>query len=328
MNDKHFPIGIQLFNRLDRSVELIKSLKQQTIEINPNRINFFIDGYKYSKMQLSGSPDLTGLIAKVTQDFFPGSSVSTFNSNLGIGKLHHLMQKLLFMKYPDDEWCIFLEEDCILQEDYLAFINQFASIVDPHPSITKIGTFQLLNYREAFIIEEGKIALGRGTKAFAEKSHGFKERLELTEMTMEIFTNTNFSDEKKRFKLAKLGIFMEFLQKDDLIDRIIISMNKYHIILPNNMVRDNGIIGNMGFTEKPFNINNSINSIHTLTHLNQNISDQISKVFAQKYKFMLFNLKRILTHRMSYMKDPVGAYYTLQLKTIVLFHYVRIWIKK
>ncbi len=328
MINRHFPIGIQLFNRLDYSIALMESLSQQTIEVNPDRIHFFIDGYKNSKMHLSGSSDLTGLIADVTQDFFPGSTVHTFDSNLGIGRLHHLMQKFLFEKYPQDNWCIFLEEDCLLQKDYLDFINHFASVVDPYPSIAKIGTFQLLNYRETFVIEEGKIFPGRGTKAFAEKSQWFKERLELTEMALQILTNSNFSDGKKYFKLAKLGMLMEFLQKDDLLDRIILSCNKLHVVLPNNLVRDDGIIGNQGFTEKPFDIDNSMNNLHTLTNLKPPIDNQITEVLEAKEVFVLSNLKRILKHQISIGIDPVAAFYTIQFKTIALFHLIKIYVKR
>jgi hypothetical protein len=195
--------------------------------------------------------------------------------------------------HPAMEWGIFIEEDSILKENYLEAMSQLISTVESNTQVVKVSTFQLLNYRELTTVSPGKAYAGRGTKAYAERASWFEDRSPLYETALEIMLDIKTSEITKFVELARLGLFMEYLQKDDLLDRILISKGKIHLVYPLNLVTDIGQIGNTGFIENEFSGLDAKINFETPEKISRITESQLSDILLQQNMFVTENFTRI-----------------------------------
>jgi len=287
------PVGIQLYNRPEVANKVLLALKNQSVELDQKNLFIVVDGFNSDHSNQSVHENRTDQVYAIAKKHFPNANLVKLETNLGIGRTLNLLQKTIFSEPKDVKWAIFLEEDSLISEDYCEFMSKFISLVDHFTQIVKISTFQILNYRTLNTITEGKLFAGRGTKAYAERASWYKERAELFENTLDILEDTKISTNAKYVKFAQLGLMMEFLQKDDLLDRILISKNKVHLTLPNNLVVDIGQIGSSGFTEAKFEMGKTKNDFKTLENLYKTLEIQIPDVISQQQQFIYSNLQII-----------------------------------
>lgn len=286
-----YPIGVQLFNRPEFAQQLLQSLRSQNLEISPQNLVVLIDGYRGSLDEKHGINDSTNKVREIVDTYCPNSTIISLDKNLGIGRSHELLQGTVFNQHQDKEWAIFLEEDSLPAKDYLDVISQLISAVGSNRKIVKVSTFQILNYREVIAPTESKVYAGRGTKAYAERASWFNERKESYLAALNLMLSEDLSKLSKFVELAKLGIFMENLQKDDLLDRLIILNEKIHLTYPTDSIKDIGITGSSGFVEEEYNLHATVLPLEF-----RQISEfEISEILEQQDKFITTNFARIFS---------------------------------
>jgi hypothetical protein len=296
MDKFHPPIGVQLFNRLETANTLLNALKIQDIDLDEESIYFVIDGYKGSKNERDLIPDCTDKIAELVGEKFPASTIVKIDRNLGIGRTHHILQALVYESNSMAKWAIFLEEDSIPEPGYLRFMSEFVEILQPYESIVKGSTSQYLNYRETAGISQYSLYAGRGTKAFAERAEWFWERKIPYENALAILIDKSVTEIDKYVRLAKMGYMMENLQKDDLLDRMVVNARKIHLVLPNRLITDIGSDGESGFVEATnFDKLNS-DTFKALETLSLALEEKLPEIYVQHDQYLTRNLALIFEY--------------------------------
>ena len=112
-----YPINVICFNRPEYLVQLLKSLKGQSIECPSELLFFWVDGYSGSKDEMLGRPDQTKETALQVQEAFPRSNVMVSGENLGIAK-NYWRAELNSFETLGVSSAFFLEEDLVLSPHY------------------------------------------------------------------------------------------------------------------------------------------------------------------------------------------------------------------
>jgi len=133
-----YQVSVLLFNRPDYARNTLESIRDQTLQLAPERLTLSVDGYAGSKDEALGKSDRTGEIAELAQSMFPGANVRTMSVNLGIARHFALVEQLAF----DDgasEWATFLEEDFVLAPSYLEVMSRLIGHVDAECRIVQVS---------------------------------------------------------------------------------------------------------------------------------------------------------------------------------------------
>jgi hypothetical protein len=196
------PIGIQLFNRPEYVIELVHSLHHQSVKINQENLFFFIDGFQHSVYESMGQEDKTEEVKRIINEVFPSANVYKQRLNLGIARLHNLMQEKVFLS--GSPWGVFFEEDIVLHPDYLKQIALMIEMVDDNHEVAKLSCFQVIP--SLLHLPRGLDGYypGRGTQAFAERRSFFeKKQLRITRAATHADKNNIFAEIfRRRFFLS------------------------------------------------------------------------------------------------------------------------------
>jgi len=246
-----WPIGIRLFNRPEHVRELLSSLASQSIPVDASLLTFSVDGFSGSLDEIRGRADNTAQVAALVTEYFPAATILQFASNVGIGESTFELQTKVFAN-EDANWAIFLEEDIVLEPDFLAAMEHLVKLAQDHEEIVKVGTGQLnLGYLQTPIKSGRKdFFLGQGTKAIAERRTFFEQRKGLTEVYLATIAGRQYSDrdEAQVFAtMAEHGVFTIMGNNDVVHDRITASLRKLFVVSGQAMLVDQGISGETNF---------------------------------------------------------------------------------
>jgi hypothetical protein len=123
----NYPINVICFNRPKYLHQLLKSLKNQSIECPEEQLFFWVDGYSGSKDEMLGMPDQTAeSVAKIMQ-FFPRSHVKVSSENLGIARNYWRAEQNSFENLAASS-AFFLEEDLVLSPLYFELTMKMDSL--------------------------------------------------------------------------------------------------------------------------------------------------------------------------------------------------------
>jgi hypothetical protein len=112
-----YPINVICFNRPEYLLQLLKSLKGQTIECPGESLFFWVDGYSGSKDEMLGRPDQTKETVLQIQETFPRSHAIVSGENLGIARNYWRAEQNSFETLGASS-AFFLEEDLVLSPYY------------------------------------------------------------------------------------------------------------------------------------------------------------------------------------------------------------------
>lgn len=125
----HYPTSVLLFNRPDESRRMLESLLRQTRSIPVGSLTFSVDGYRGSRDEALGRPDMTSEVAELVHETFPGAELVVHESNLGIAHHYDILETRSF-SHPDASWAFFLEDDFVLAPNYFEAAHSLISSVD------------------------------------------------------------------------------------------------------------------------------------------------------------------------------------------------------
>ena len=301
-NANTWPIGIRLFNRPDYAEKLIESLQRQTLEISAQSLNFIIDGYSGSLDEHRGKPDCTAEVAHLIRSTFPTAHIEQCSMNIGIAQTAFKLQCQIFDE-QDSEWAIFLEEDVVLEPEYLQALHHMIALADDVPEIVKVAANQTnLNYlKQPPKADRRNFYLGQGTQAFAERRDFFNARKHLTEIYLETIAGRQYSDrdESEVFAtLAEQGVFTIMGNNDVVHDRITMALKGLHVVSSQTLLADIGVAGETSFAYPEIPLPDSL----TAQVLNTTKDNLLESLEYLKQEAHLFEHK--------FFKDFWGGYLT------------------
>ena len=278
-----YPIGVQLFNRPEYARLVLQSLLAQTMSINVGRLHIIIDGFKGSFYEMRGDKDKTDEVAQIANDLFPGCTVIRNSINRGAGTTFNSLQHVVFDN--ENDWAFFLEEDVVLNKEYLEEISNLIAIVEPYDLVVKVACFQVLptlyNLDRGF---EGFYP-GLGTKAFAERKDFYESRHAVLDKFQEIEALDRVSpcqniptiSEYNSYYLSlianfhRFGILQSSFNHDVLIDNFLLANNKVHVVTRPYLATDIGYDGmHNNVTPNLFTLDDP--KFPTINHSNRAIS--------------------------------------------------------
>jgi hypothetical protein len=122
-----YPINVICFNRPEYLLQLLRSLKGQSIECPDELLFFWVDGYSGSKDEMLGRPDQTKETVLQIQEYFPGSHVIVSMENLGIARNYWRAEQNSFDILGASS-AFFLEEDLVLSSHYFELTMKMDSL--------------------------------------------------------------------------------------------------------------------------------------------------------------------------------------------------------
>jgi hypothetical protein len=246
-----WPIGLRLFNRPEYAQQLISSLKKQTLKIPDHQLHVIIDGYAGSLDEQRGRPNKTTQVASLIRESFPEADIELCGLNLGIAETTYRLQTKVFDRV-EAHWAIFLEEDIVLDPQYLEALHHMIDLSEDVAEIVKVAANQInLAYLNLPPKSDRRhFYLGQGTQAFAERRNFFEGRKHLTEIYLKEISGRQYSDrdESEVFAtLAEHGVFTTMGNNDVVHDRITMAQKALHIVTPQRLLIDVGVAGETSF---------------------------------------------------------------------------------
>jgi len=246
-----WPVGIRLFNRPEYAREFFESLKKQSVAIDPARTICFIDGYPKSSDYFQKVPDRTAEVAEVVAHYIPEARLIRAEHNVGLAKALFTLQQEVF-KIENSDWAIFLEDDLVLDENYIEVLEHLIQLAPVSGKIVKVAACQFhLGYQDQPPAADRKnFFIGQGTQAFAEKRTYFQERTEVTETYLRALEGSSYLHKNREqvfATLASQGIFNVMGNNDGALDQMIGLFNKLHVVAGRQLLQDIGIQGETSF---------------------------------------------------------------------------------
>ena len=169
-NQFPYPIGLLLFNRPEYSIQLLKSLANQTIK--PSDIYIHIDGYKNSRDELFGRPNFQDLTISYINSNFPFAHVVIETENQGIARSWTTLEDLVF-KNCHTRYSQFFESDVLLSKFYLELTLK---LINKYGNLPKIGAISLAGSNSRLEFKRDSLVNSWGTKAIALNRDHYLER--------------------------------------------------------------------------------------------------------------------------------------------------------
>ena len=144
IEDQYAPIVIFAYNRPDKLNNLLESLSRNK-EINSSNLYFYIDHYK-NKEDLKNNKEVIEVAKKYTKS--KSISIVTCNSNLGLKANILRGVNQTFEKYDTG---IFLEDDLVVGEYFLRYMNKSLNIYKDNKKIFHISEYNFLTFRRCRI---------------------------------------------------------------------------------------------------------------------------------------------------------------------------------
>jgi hypothetical protein len=251
---------------------MLTSLKNQSLSVNEEKLNIFIDGFVNSSYQQSGKIDLTFEVEIIARNIFPKSRVIKFKKNLGVAGLFLELQSTTFA--GESNWAAFFEEDLVLSPNYLFELDSLINLVEDCDEIVQVACFQVLPSLISLPRGLDGFYPGHGTKAFAERKMFYLDSVKILKSFIEIEQNKNFKtfhstkkspmvkDSKRISKLAgpeMLGTIINSFNKDLALSSYIAKTGKLHVVSKPNLASDIGIEGLHFYTTPKLKISDEIN---------------------------------------------------------------------
>ena len=245
------PIGIRLFNRPDYTELFLQSLVKQTVKLNGERIICFVDGYPKSTDYHLKVPDRTNEVLALVNQYLPSATVIHPDVNVGLAQALYTLQSQVF-DLPNSEWGIFLEDDLVLDDDYLEIIAHLTKISSHIPDVVKVSACQTHTgyFKNPPNSSRKNFFLGEGTKAIAERRDYFLERRPMTERYLTSLEGVAYRhrDRAKVFSvLAQSGIVNVMGNNDGVQDQMIAYFGRLHIVTDQEKLTDIGLVGESHF---------------------------------------------------------------------------------
>ena len=139
IEDQYAPIVIFAYNRPDKLNNLLESLSRNK-EINSSNLYFYIDHYK-NKEDLKNNKEVIEVAKKYTKS--KSISIVTCNSNLGLKANILRGVNQTFEKYDTG---IFLEDDLVVGEYFLRYMNKSLNIYKDNKKIFHISGYNTPNF--------------------------------------------------------------------------------------------------------------------------------------------------------------------------------------
>ena len=131
----NYPINIICFNRPKYLLQLLKSLRGQSIECPDELVFFWVDGYSQSKDEALERSDLTKETVSLIQEYFPKSQLMFSSENLGIARNYWRAEQYSFETLGASS-AFFLEEDLVLSPYYFELTMKMDSLFSSDTSIS------------------------------------------------------------------------------------------------------------------------------------------------------------------------------------------------
>ena len=246
-----YPIGIRLFNRPDYTELFLQSLVKQTVELNAQQIICFVDGYPKSTDYYLKVPDRTKEVLSLVEHYLPSATVIHPDVNAGLAQALFTLQTEIFA-LPNSQWGVFLEDDLVLEDDYLEALVHLTEISAQFPDVVKVSACQTHTgyLKNPPAATRKNFFLGEGTKAIAERRDYFLQRKEITEHYLHSLVGVAYRhrDRAKVFSaLAQQGIVSVMGNNDGVQDQMIAYFGRLHIVTDKEKLTDIGLVGESHF---------------------------------------------------------------------------------
>lgn len=264
-----WPIGIRLFNRPGYTERFLESLVNQTIAIDPSRTICFVDAYPKSSDYFQKIPDRTEEVVALVKQYLPGAHIIRPELNVGLANALFTLQEAVY-KLPNADWGIFLEDDLVLDSQYLEVLSHFIELADEQVDVAKVSACQIhTGYLTSPPASERRnFFLGEGTKAMAERASFFELRRPIIEQYLQTLVGSSYRhrNRSKVFAaLARNGIFSVMGNNDGVLDQCVAYFGKLHVTFERDLVDDIGVVGESNFVMPKVAVATAGNQAHPLS---------------------------------------------------------------
>jgi len=246
-----WPVGIRLFNRPEYTERFLESLVRQSVAIDPSRTICFVDSYPKSSDYFQKIPDRTEEVIALVKRYIPEAHIIHPDINVGLANALFTLQESIY-NLPHARWGIFLEDDLVLDTQYLEVLGHFIELADTQEDVVKVSACQIHTGYFANPPAAGRrnFFLGEGTKAMAEQASFFELRRPIIEQYLQTLAGSSYRHRNRSKVFAALasnGIFSVMGNNDGVLDQCVAYYGKLHITFERDLVDDIGVIGESNF---------------------------------------------------------------------------------
>jgi hypothetical protein len=286
-----------LFNRPEYVERSLNSIYKQLRVIDQRKLYIYIDGFKGSSYDFMGLEDNTVQVKKMAKRFFPDAKVVKFQKNCGIADLHNRLQKAAFS--GRDQWSLFFEEDVDLDPHYLDEISKLIQVVQDCEQIVRVACFQILP--TLYHLPRGNYGFypGHGTKAFAERKSFFLEKQPIVNTFLKLAaknlgSSKQFIDSQNSAEIALMGHFLPYFQHDSLVESLLHSKSKLHVVTKPYLARDIGEVGMNNYTVAPIEMDSSFPELEKqLYSRKEELMQQLEQIKSESENYLKSQYKEI-----------------------------------
>jgi hypothetical protein len=190
-------------------------------------------------------------VRDLVEQYLPGAQIIHPDINVGLAKALFTLQETSY-QLPNAEWGIFLEDDLVLESNYLEVLEHFIELSDAEPEVVKVSACQVHTgyLTHPPVIKNRSLFLGEGTKAVAERATFFEQRRPIMESYIEALAGSSYRhrDRAKVFaSLAQHGIFRVMGNNDGVLDQCVAYFKKIHVTFERDLLDDIGVVGESNF---------------------------------------------------------------------------------
>ena len=296
-----YPIGLLLFNRPEYSIQLLRSLAEQTMK--PSEIYVHIDGYKNSRDELAGRPDFQNLTISYLNQKFPNAHVVVEKQNQGIARSWHALEEMVF-KNSHSRFAQFFEADMLLSKHYLQSAFKLITEVGQKPSI---GTISLTGESNKVANHKNILTTTWGTKAVAVKREHYMERMEFMWEYLGLFEGISYWQRDSKMILEhfhSMGIYLPGTCQDQFKAAMLAHFNKMQLNTTNSYVRNLGRFGHSRIISKNLdditNLDLDTDFAQPLTSSLSGLDfDRLLKKYRNGYYYSIYEIHHLLPKHLS-----------------------------
>lgn len=186
-----YPIVICAFNRPEYFKRLLSSIELQKLPINPSLLHLNLDGYVNSSDEVMGKPNLQSEIVDFFNLKFPDSYLHHQAFNVGIARAHHDARNIAFS--VNTEWALILEDDIVLSEDALRFLQEILLQKSKFPANTAVINLDCwMRIDKTF--RKGNFVASHGTRAYLISRKFHDQISQITKIYLDYFKSVPYRD--------------------------------------------------------------------------------------------------------------------------------------